>query len=215
MGIDIGSAQRRVITNGIVLVTRQSTIRVAGLSVLQRTIFALERARVHSITLIARSAADRLLAAPLTRDPKTRVRWCAPEELPEAVEGDTLLLLCPVVLDSTAIGALGMLGDAVDPVIALHAVDQSGNFVATGAYLVAGAVAETTRCLLNAISAGNAHSTVSVYPCARLPAGVCYPLGSGSGAAEIKAAEKMFFEACKKTPMDFSLTGLTERFRPQ
>jgi phosphatidylglycerophosphate synthase len=178
-------------------------MRVVGLSVLQRTIFALERAGVHSITLIARSAADPSLTAPLTRARKTRVHWCAPGELPERVEGETLLLLRPVVLNSKAIDALSKLGDSANPVIALHASDRSGKFIATGAYLVAGAVADTMRRLLDENVAPNTRPTNSDYPCVRLPAGLFYPLGSDSGPSEIRAAEKMLLGSLRKNTDGF------------
>jgi phosphatidylglycerophosphate synthase len=92
-----------------------------------------------------------------------------------------------------------MLGDAVAPVSALHTADQSGEFIATGAYLAAGrATAGTTRCLLDAIDASNGHPAISAHPSARLPAGVCYPLRSGSGAAEIRAAENLLLRSLRK-----------------
>lgn len=204
MESDKAGPRRHVITHGIVLVTRQHAIRIAGLSILQRTIFALERAGVHLITLMARSKADRSLAVPLTRASETHVRWCTPEELPEAVPGVVLLLLRPVVVDPAAIEALSELGDTADPVLALDAADQSGKFIATGAFLITGgSLAETTRRLVGATGGSDTHPTASEYARAWLPRGVCYPLGSGSGAAEIRAAEKMLLGSLRKSTDGF------------
>lgn len=191
-------ARRRAIAHGIVLVTQQSAVRIAGLSVLQRTVFALERAGVRSITLVTRSAADRSIAAPSTRFPETHVRWSAPEECPRAADGAVLLLLRPVVVNSEAIDALVELCGAANPVVALDAAGRSGRSVATGAYLVAAeAAAEIPRRVAEAIS-GSDSTAGGVDARARLPAGVCYPLGSAGDAAEIRAAEKMLLGSLRK-----------------
>jgi len=199
MAGDKAGGRRWRIAHGVVLVTPQSAVRIAGLSLMQRTVFALERAGVRSIMLVARGAADRSIGAPLTRSRETRVRWCTPEELPGAVDGDSLLLLRPVVLDSAAIDGLGNLGDREDPVLALDTTDRSARCIATGAYLVAGeAAAELPRRVFAAIDGSEGRAAAGADARARWPTGVCCPLGTAAGTAEIRAAEKVLLGSLRK-----------------
>lgn len=204
--------QRRVMTHGIILVTPQHAIRIAGLSVLQRTTFALERAGIHLITLMALGEASRSLAVPLTRASETRVRWGTPEELPETIEGDVLLLLRPVVIDPAAVEALSELGNTADPVLALDVADPSGKLIDTGAFFVAGrALAETMRCLIKATRALDPHGTFNQYARATLPRGICYPVGSGSETSDILAAEKMLLGSLRRNTDGFFAYWLDRR----
>jgi len=188
--------QRRAITRGVILVTRHGAVRIAGLGIVQRAIFAFERAGVHSITLVARRPADRTIAMPSTRSERTRLHWCAPEALPGEVDGDTLLVLRPVVLNSVAIESLGELGDRANPVLALDTTDRSGTPIATGAYLIAReAAAEIPRLVTEAIG-GDPMADTEAH--ARFPAGVCAPLGPPGGPIDIGTPERMLLGSLRK-----------------
>ena len=190
-----------MITHGIILVTQQSATRIAGLSVLQRTIFALEHAGVHSITLVPQSATDRTIALPLTRSGETHVRWNTPEELPSTINGDVLLLLRPVILNSTAIDALSDLDVASGAILAIDAADRSGKSFATGIYLITGdVVAHVSRLMAGAIGGSIGDSAETR---AQLSAGVCYPLGAISDMSENQAAEKALLESLRKNTDGF------------
>ena len=191
MGDQVG-ARRRGVTEAVVLVTAQHATEVAGLSVLQRMVFALERAGVRSIALVARDGAEPPVATPSTRRPDTRVGWCAPEALSQEAIGDAVLFLQPVVLDAAAVEAFGDLSDSARPVLALDSVDRAGRAVATGAYLIAaGAAAE----ILRRVAAGPAADAESR---ARLPGGICYPLAPAAGAAERRAAENALLGSLRR-----------------
>ena len=191
--------ERRAITHGIILVTRYSTVRVAGLSVIQRTIFAFERAGIHSIALVAPCAADRSIAMPMTRSERTRIRWCAPEALPDDVDGDTLLVLRPVILNAAAIESLGELGDVANSVLALDTIDRSGTSIATGAFLIArAAVAEVPRRVAEAIRGSTWNPAADAEARVRFPGGVCMPLGPPDGPIDIRVAEKVLLGSLRK-----------------
>jgi len=196
MVTDEDGGQRRAITHGVILVTQHGAVRVAGLSIVQRAIFAFERAGVHSIALVAHRPAERSITTPVTRSERTRVRWYTPEALPDEVDGDTLVVLRPVVLNSTAIESLGALGDSANPVLALDTTDRSGTPIATGTYLIAReAAAEIPRRVAAAI-AGNPVADTDTR--ARFPAGVCSPLGPPDGPVDTRTPETMLLGSLRK-----------------
>jgi phosphatidylglycerophosphate synthase len=185
-----------MIMQGIILVTPQSAARIAGLSVAQRMIFALERAGVRSITLVPKTAADRVVAPLLTRSGETHVRWNTPEELPGTITGNVSLFLRPVVVDSAAIDALNDLDVAANSVLAIDTVDRSERTIATGAYLMTGdAAAHVPGFVVDAIG-GSIGNSAEVR--ARLSAGVCYPLGAAGDVRASQAAEKALLESLRK-----------------
>lgn len=185
-----------MIIHGIILVTQHSATRIAGLSIIQRMIFALERAGVRSITLVAHNPTDRMIAPLLTRSGQTHIRWSAPEELSGTAGEDVLLLLRPVILNSDAIDALDGLDAKAGSVLAIDAADCSGRAIATGIHLIPGeAAADIPRRVAAAIDGSFADSADAR---ARLPAGVCYPLGPASGKSEYQAAEKVLLASLRK-----------------
>jgi len=196
MVTDENGGQRRAITHGVILVTRHGAVRIAGLSIVQRAIFAFERAGVHSIALVARRPADRTITMPSTRSERTRLHWRTPEALPSEVDGDTLLVLRPVVLNSAAIESLGDLGGRENPVLALDTTDRSGTPIATGTYLIAReGTAEIPRRVAEAIGEGPMANTDAH---ARFPAGVCAPLGPPDGPIDTKTPETILLGSLRK-----------------
>lgn len=195
---DNACARRCVITRGIILVTRQSAVRVLGLSVLQRTVFALERAGIRSIILVTRGAPAQSITAPLTRSPETHVRWSLPEECLGATDGATLFLLRPVVINTETIDAIAGLFSASRPVVALDVGGQTERSVTMVGYLFAAeANAKVPRFVAAAIG-GSDGGEGGMDARAQLSAGVCHPLGSTDDAAGIRAAEKMLLGSLRK-----------------
>ncbi|MGE5148039.1 MAG: CDP-alcohol phosphatidyltransferase family protein [Candidatus Eiseniibacteriota bacterium] len=177
------------VTEAVILTTPDSALRVAGLSVLQRMVFALERAGVRAIALVADDGAEPS-AMPATRRPETRLRRCAPDDLAPATGGDILVFRRAVVLDVAAAEALVGLGSAAHPVQAIDAVDRTGVPVATGALLVAAeAAADLPRLIIDGAGAA---------PRRALAAGVCHPLAPGAGAREGRAAETALLASLRR-----------------
>ncbi len=190
--------QDGVITQAIVVVTPQSRIRIAGLSVLQRTVFALERSGVPSITLVAHNTLQTPLERPLTRREKTRVRCCKAAQITARPTGFTLLLLCPAVLNAEVISALSDICDSATPVAAIDRADRQGRSTATSAYLVsAPAAAEIPQRVADAVGAEENYgdnTDVRV----QVPDGIFYPLPSTADRTEIRRAEKQLLGSLRK-----------------
>ena len=189
---DQRGAGRPYVTEAVILVGAEGDLRVAGLSVLQRMVFALERAGLRAIALVARDGAEPPAAMPETRRPQTRLRWCAPEPLMPVTGGDILVFRQPIVLDAAAAEALINLGAAGHPVQAIDAADRSGQPVATGAVLVAAeAAGELSRLVAGAPAAGAA-------PRRWISTGICHPLAPGAGTTERRAAETALLASLRR-----------------
>jgi len=207
-----GGKQPRTIAQGIILVTRQSSIQIGGLTVVERMVYAMERAGVHTISLIAFDGPDAAIAMPRTRSRETRLRWCKVEYLPGAEKGNFLLFLRPVVIDSAAVQAVLELGVMPAPVIALNIANQSGKTTATGAYIIAGdATNEIRRRVADAGGNPSGQAAAGEEAQAIVSAGVCCPIVSADTGAEIRTAENALIGSMRKNTDGFLAYWLDRR----
>jgi len=180
---------RHVIARALVAVTPESAIRIAGLSVLQRTVFALERAGVRSIALVVGGHDERPNAT--TRCPDTRLHRVTPAEVPTVADGDALVLSRALVLDSAWVTAIAELERPDPPVLAIDTRDSGGGAAATGAYLIAHrGCAEIRRLLAGELDPSAAQAVAREFPRAIVATGVCRRVGPDAETALLRSLRK-------------------------
>gem|GEM_PF-5447729 len=126
-----------MIAGAVIVVTPHSVVRIAGLSVLQRMVFALERAGIQSIALVVDGHGDGPHGALETRRPDTRLCRITPSEAPAFPDGEILVLSRALVIDAAWVTAVAELERPDAPVVVIDSPDPEAGSGATGAYLAA------------------------------------------------------------------------------
>jgi len=175
-----------VIASALVRVTPESAIRIAGLSVLQRTVLALERAGIPSITLVCDTHDESPNVVP--RHPDTRLHRFTPAEVPAFTDGDHLVLSRALVLDTAWVAAIAELGPSDTPVLAIDTPESRRGPAAIGAYLVAGHRTAEIRQLLTGEPLGA--ETERAFARAIVATGVCRPVGPDAETALLRSLRK-------------------------
>jgi phosphatidylglycerophosphate synthase len=203
-----GPEHGEVPSRAIILLGPDFEVQIAGLGVLQRMIYALERAGVRSITLLLPEGEDAPAGRLLTCANETQLVMTATAKLEGPTRENVVLFLWPVVLDAAAAGALMRLTVASDRVQAIDTVDRFANPVATGVYLIPEEGRVDVAGMLTAATGGNHDDGKSMRT--RLPAGVCYPLVPGGGPGVRLAAERALLASMRR-PTDGFLAYFFDR----